>query len=36
MYKKLWYVISVLFTISILAACSEEQTDMSPADATTD
>jgi peptidyl-dipeptidase Dcp len=36
MTKKLWYVISVLFTISILAACSEDQTEMSPADATTD
>ena len=36
MTKKLWYVISVLFTISILAACSEDQTKMSPADATTD
>jgi peptidyl-dipeptidase Dcp len=36
MYKKLWYVISVLFTISILAACSEDQTEMSSADATTD
>ncbi len=36
MTKKLWYVISVFFTISILAACSEDQTEMSPADATAD
>jgi peptidyl-dipeptidase Dcp len=36
MNKKLCYATTVLFTISILAACSEEQAEMTPADATTD
>ena len=36
MPKKLWYATSVLLTVSILAACSEDQIEMSPADATTD
>lgn len=36
MYKKLCYVTSVLLTVSIATACSGNDSEMSPADATTD
>lgn len=36
MYKKLCYVTSVLLTVSIVTACSGNDSEMSPADATTD